>query len=93
MLEFSAFPTFLIILGTIFIPRIIFLLFWICTTGAVSSIITGGVIPLAVIGFIFLPRTLVTCFLLEAVAGAPTTGSILYVIYIIIAVILDLEEE
>lgn len=94
MLEFSAFSMALIILATIFLPRITFIVFWICVTGAVSSVIsTGGTVLLAVLGFLVLPRVLVTYFLLEAVVGAPATGSAVYVICIIIAIILDLDEE
>lgn len=90
MIELTTFAAIVLILGLLIIPRTMFLVVWIFNGAAVSAVLGGSATVLAVLGFIFMPKVLMTYFLLESVAGAPASGSALYWIYIILAIVFDL---
>jgi len=90
MLELSSLGVFFTILGTLLVPRFVFIVFWICATGAVGAVIEGAAIPLAIIGWFILPRTLMAYFLIEAMI--PGLNAMLYAVYVFIALILDIDD-
>lgn len=90
MIELTTFAAIVLVLGILIIPRTTFLIVWIFNGAAVGAVLGGSAAVLSVLGFIFMPKVLMTYFLLESVAGAPATGSALYWIYIILAIVFDL---
>jgi len=90
MIELTFFAAMILILGLLLIPRTTFLIMWFFNAAAVATVLGGSALVLAVIGFIFIPRLMFTYFLLEAVSGAPASGSALYWMYIAFTGLIDL---
>jgi len=90
MMTLSTFAFVFVILGILLIPRITFLLTWFFNTGVVAAVFGGNALLLAVFGFLFFPKVIMTYLLLESLAGAPTSGSALYWIYLGIALFFDI---
>jgi len=90
MIELTFFAVTVLILGILLIPRTTFLITGFFNTAAVSAVLGGPALVLAIIGFLVVPRVMLTYFLLEAVSGAPTSGSTLYLMYIAVAGFIEL---
>ena len=93
MIELGFWATLILVLGTLMIPRTTFLITWFFNTVAVSYVLGGSALILAVLGFIAFPRIMFTYFLLESVTGAPSSGAALYWIYLGIAAACDVSTK
>lgn len=93
MIELTALALAILIIFGIVIPRTTFLVTWFFNTAAVGAVLGGSALVLAIFGFLFFPKVLLTYLLLEAMAGAPASGSTLYWLYIGLAALLDLTSK
>lgn len=90
MIELTALATAIVVFGTLAIPRTTFLIIWFFKTAAVSAVLGGSALVLAVLGVLIVPRVVLTYLLLETVVGAPASGTTLYWMYLGVAALTEI---